>query len=44
VPQGQVPDRRWLGYDPERRMRVRCFRLDLQGPASASDSAHAAGE
>ncbi len=29
VPQDQVPDRRWLGYDPERRMRVLCFRMDL---------------
>ena len=29
VPQDQVPDRRWLGYDPERRMKVRCLRLDL---------------
>ncbi len=29
VPHDQVPDRRWLGYDPERRMHVRCFRMDL---------------
>jgi len=29
VPQDQVPDRRWLGYDPERRMQVRCLRREL---------------
>ena len=29
VTQDRVPDRRWLGYDPERRMQVRCFRMDL---------------
>lgn len=33
VAQNQVPDRRWLGYDPERRMQVRCFRMDLSGHA-----------
>jgi N-acetylglutamate synthase-like GNAT family acetyltransferase len=44
VPQHQVPDRRWLGYDPERRMQVRCLRLDLQGRADASEPAHAANE
>jgi N-acetylglutamate synthase-like GNAT family acetyltransferase len=32
VPQDRVPDRRWLGYDPERRMRVRCLRMDLTAP------------
>jgi N-acetylglutamate synthase-like GNAT family acetyltransferase len=31
VAQDQLPDRRWLGYDPERRMQVRCFRMEL-GP------------
>ena len=37
VPQGQVPDRRWLGYDPERRMQVLCFRMDLpRGGAPAA--------
>jgi N-acetylglutamate synthase-like GNAT family acetyltransferase len=35
VPQDRVPDRRWLGYDPERRMRVRCFRMDLAAPEAA---------
>ncbi len=44
VPQDQVPDRRWLGYDPERRMQVRCFRLDLLAPAAAGESAHAERE
>jgi N-acetylglutamate synthase-like GNAT family acetyltransferase len=42
VPQDQVPDRRWLGYDPERRMKVRCLRLDLArtgADASRDDSA-----
>ena len=34
VGQDRVPDRRWLGYDPERRMQVRCFRMDLARPAA----------
>jgi N-acetylglutamate synthase-like GNAT family acetyltransferase len=38
VPQDQTPDRRWLGYDPERRMQVRCFRMDL-GAAPIADEA-----
>jgi N-acetylglutamate synthase-like GNAT family acetyltransferase len=38
VPQDQVPDRRWLGYDPERRMQVRCLRMDLSGRGAAADS------
>jgi len=36
VPQDRVPDRRWLGYDPERRMQVRCFRMDLAGRDDAA--------
>jgi N-acetylglutamate synthase-like GNAT family acetyltransferase len=37
VPQDQTPDRRWLGYDPERRMQVRCFRMELSARAPADD-------
>jgi len=25
----EVPAAKWRGYDPERRARVRCYRLDL---------------
>ena len=25
----EVPDEKWQGYDPDRKARVRCFRLDL---------------
>lgn len=38
VPQDQLPDRRWLGYDPERRMKVRCFRMDLAAGGPPDDS------
>lgn len=37
VAQDRLPDRRWLGYDPERRMQVRCLRMDL-GAADADAS------
>ncbi|MFI5314966.1 MAG: GNAT family N-acetyltransferase [Myxococcota bacterium] len=29
----EVPAAKWRGYDPERRARVRCYRLDLSPPA-----------
>ncbi len=38
VPQDQLPDRRWLGYDPERRMQVRCFRMDLAASAATPEA------
>jgi N-acetylglutamate synthase-like GNAT family acetyltransferase len=41
VAQDRVPDRRWLGYDPERRMRVRCFRMDLAPGAAEAPTASA---
>jgi N-acetylglutamate synthase-like GNAT family acetyltransferase len=44
VSQDRVPDRRWLGYDPERRMQVRCFRMDLAGPVPTEPPAAPAGE
>jgi N-acetylglutamate synthase-like GNAT family acetyltransferase len=44
VPQDRVPDRRWLGYDPERRMQVRCFRLDLVAGDLSAAAGHAASE
>ncbi len=44
VPQDQVPDRRWLGYDPERKMMVRCFRLDLAESETAAPSDLATNE
>jgi N-acetylglutamate synthase-like GNAT family acetyltransferase len=38
VAQDQLPDRRWLGYDPERRMQVRCFRMELAAAAETTGS------
>jgi amino-acid N-acetyltransferase len=32
----EVPAAKWRGYDPERRARVRCYRLDLKPPAPVS--------
>ena len=44
VPQDQLPDRRWLGYDPERKMKVRCFRMDLAPSAPAAEHDQPASE
>jgi N-acetylglutamate synthase-like GNAT family acetyltransferase len=44
VAQDRVPDRRWLGYDPERRMQVRCFRMDLARGEDAAGEESSASE
>ena len=41
VPQDQTPDRRWLGYDPERRMQVRCFRMEITAAAGSDEDREA---
>ena len=37
----EVPAAKWRGYDPERRARVHCYRLDL-APAAPANGAGAA--